>query len=51
MEDIKKETEQLDPDQSKRCLNCGAIWQHSHVCEHCGNTRNILFCPSCGTKL
>jgi transposase len=51
MEKTKKETEQLDPEQSVKCPNCGTVWQKSYTCENCGHVSDMDYCAMCGTKL
>ena len=51
MEEQKKETEQLDPEQSVRCSKCGTVWEKSVTCQYCGNERVHNYCAMCGTKL
>lgn len=51
MKELKKETEQLDPEQSVTCSKCGTVWQKSHTCENCGHVYDNVFCAMCGTKL
>jgi len=51
MEELKKETEQLDPEQSVECSNCGTIWNKTVTCPNCGNVRVNNFCAKCGAKL